>query len=213
MKKNINKRIIMGLSTNVGMFTLFAILIFAVPRPSPIPYYVFTIFSVILGSSATALIQYASFGLAARFGPLYTQALLTGQGFSGLAPPIVSLITTASASSSEIAAGIFFACSGLLTGTTLVIFLFLKRITPKESAVRIPADASVELLNERTTIDKPLELLRRMGPFPLAAASVYIVTLAAFPSLTSAIVSVHVILFPMKRIPLIPRLEMTFLPS
>jgi solute carrier family 29 (equilibrative nucleoside transporter), member 1/2/3 len=192
MKKNINKRIVMGLSTNSGLFTLFTILTFAVPHPSPIPYYIFTIFSVVVGSSATALIQYASFGLAARFGPLYTQALMTGQGLSGIAPPIVSLITAASASSTEIAAGIFFACSGLLTGTTLIIFLFLKRITPKESAVRIPADASVELLNERTTIDKPIELLHRMGPFPWAVAGIFIVTLAAFPSLTSSILSVHV---------------------
>ena len=118
---------------------------------------------------------------------------MTGQGLSGIAPPIVSLITAASASSSEIAAGIFFACSGVLTGVTLVIFLFLKRITPKESAVRIPADASVEMLNERTTIDKPWDLLRRMGMFPWAVGGVFLVTLAVFPSLTSSIVSTHVL--------------------
>jgi len=163
-----------------------------VPHPSPIPYYIFTIISVIVGSSATAVIQYASFGLAGRFGPLYTQAIMTGQGLSGIAPPITSLVAATTASSPEIAAGIFFACSGLLTGITLIIFLFLTRITPKESAVRIPADATVELLNERTTIDKPIDLLRRMGPFPWAVAGVFLVTLAVFPSLTSAIVSVHV---------------------
>ena len=162
------------------------------PHPSPIPYYIFTIISVIVGSSATAVIQYASFGLAGRFGPLYTQAIMTGQGLSGIAPPITSLVAATTASSPEIAAGIFFACSGLLTGITLIIFLFLTRITPKESAVRIPADATVELLNERTTIDKPIDLLRRMGPFPWAVAGVFLVTLAVFPSLTSAIVSVHV---------------------
>src|SRR5579859_862492 len=71
----INRRIILGLSMNLGLFTIFSILILAVPHPSPIPYYIFTLFSVMLGSTATALIQYAAFGLAGRFGPLYTQAI------------------------------------------------------------------------------------------------------------------------------------------
>lgn len=65
-------------------------------------------------------------------------------------------------------------------------------MTPKESAVRIPADASVEMLNERTTIDKPLDMLKRMGIFPWSIAGIFLVTLAVFPSLTSAIVSTHV---------------------
>ena len=177
---------------NLGLFALFAILVLSVPHPAPVPYYVFTLVSVIFGSSATALIQYASFGLAGRFGPLYTQALMTGQGLSGIFPPVTSIISATSSSSSTVAAGVFFACSAALTGVTLVIFLFLKRITPKESAVRIPADATVELLNERTTIDRPLELLQRMDMFPWAVGGVFLVTLAVFPSLTSAIVSTHV---------------------
>lgn len=147
-----------------------------------------------VGSTATALIQYASFGLAGRFGPLYTQALMTGQGLSGLFPPIASIISVTTSPSTTIAAGIFFACSAALTGLTFIVFLFLKRITPKESAVRIPADASVEMLDERTTIDRPLELLKRMGVFPWAVATVFLVTLAVFPSLTSSIVSTEVIL-------------------
>jgi solute carrier family 29 (equilibrative nucleoside transporter), member 1/2/3 len=177
---------------NFALFTLFAILIFAIPHPSPTPYFIFTLFSVIVGSSATALIQYASFGLAGRFGPLYTQALMTGQGLSGVFPPITSIISGSTASNTTVAAGFFFACSALTTGITLVAFLFLKRVTPKESAVRIPADASVEMLDERTTIDKPLDLLRRMDVFPWAVATIFLVTLAVFPSLTSAIVSTHV---------------------
>jgi solute carrier family 29 (equilibrative nucleoside transporter), member 1/2/3 len=177
---------------NLGLFTLFTILILSIRHPSPIPFYIFTLFAVLFGSSATALIQYASFGLAGRYGPLYTQALMTGQGLSGMFPPIASIVSGTSSSSSNIAAGIFFACSGGLTAIALITFLFLKRITPKESAVRIPADASVEMLNERTTIDKPLEMLKRMGIFPWAIAGVFLVTLAAFPSLTSAIVSTHV---------------------
>jgi equilibrative nucleoside transporter 1/2/3 len=191
-QKNINKRIVLGLGINLSLFTLFSILILAVPHPSPIPYYIFTLCSVLLGSTATALIQYAAFGLAARFGPIYTQAIMTGQGLSGVFPPVASLISGSSASSSSIAAGIFFACSGGVTGITLIVFLFLKRITPKESAVRIPADASVEMLDERTTIDKPLDMLKRMGVFPWSIAGVFLVTLAVFPSLTSSIVSTHV---------------------
>ena len=189
---------------NLSIFILFSILIFAVPHPSPTPYFIFTLFSVLVGSSATALIQYASFGLAGRFGPLYTQALMTGQGLSGIFPPIASIISETSASDANIAAGIFFACSAGLTGLTLIVFLYLKRITPKESAVRIPADASVEMLNERTTIDKPLEMLKRMGIFPWAIGGVFLVTLAVFPSLTSSIVSTHVI-------PILPYLP--YLPS
>jgi len=191
-QKNINKRIIIGLSMNLSNFILFSILIFAVPHPSPTPYFIFTLFSVLLGSSATALTQYASFGLAGRFGPLYTQALMTGQGLSGIFPPVASIISETGASNTSIAAAIFFACSAGLTGATLVVFLYLKRITPKESAVRIPADASVEMLNERTTIEKPLEMLKRMGIFPWAIGGVFLVTLAVFPSLTSSIVSTHV---------------------
>jgi hypothetical protein len=178
---------------NLALFVLFAILILAIPHPSPTPYYIFTLFSVLIGSCASALIQYASFGLAGRFGPLYAQALMTGQGLSGIFPPIASIISGATASSTTLAAGNFFACSALLTGITLVVFLFLKRITPKESAVRIPADATVEMLNERTTIVKPLDLLKRMGIFPWAVATVFLVTLAVFPSLTSAIVSTRVL--------------------
>lgn len=193
VQKNINKRITLGLSINLALFALFAILILAIPHPSPIPYYIFTLFSVTLGSTATALIQYASFGLSGRFGPLYTQAIMTGQGLSGIFPPITSLVSGNAASSTNVAAGIFFACSSVVTGVTLVVFLFLKRSTPKESAVRIPADASVEMLNERTTIDKPWDLLRRMGVFPWAVGGVFLVTLAVFPSLTSSIVSTHVL--------------------
>jgi solute carrier family 29 (equilibrative nucleoside transporter), member 1/2/3 len=171
---------------------LYATLILAIPHPSPIPYYIFTLFAVLVGSSATAFIQYASFGLAGRFGPLYTQALMTGQGLSGLFPPIASIISVMASPSTNIAAGVFFACSAALTGITIIVFLFLKRITPKESAVRIPADASVEMLDERTTIDRPLELLQRMGVFPWAVGTVFLVTLAVFPSLTSSIVSTKV---------------------
>jgi len=117
---------------------------------------------------------------------------MTGQGLSGIFPPITSLLSGNAASSTNVAAGIFFACSSAVTAVTLLVFLFLKRITPKESAVRIPADATVEMLNERTTIDKPWDLLRRMGMFPWAVGGVFLVTLAVFPSLTSSIVSTHV---------------------
>ena len=196
MQKNINKRITIGLSINLGLFLLFAILILAIPHPSALPYYIFTLASVMLGSTATALIQYASFGLAGRYGPLYTQAIMTGQGFSGVFPPIASIITIGGSSSTNIAAGIFFFCSAALTGLTLLIFLFLKRITPKESAVRIPADASVEMLNERTTIDSTWGMLKRMGVFPWSVGGVFLVTLAVFPSLTSSIVSIHVLYSP-----------------
>jgi len=79
-----------------------------------------------------------------------------------------------------------------LTAITLVIFLFLKRITPKESAVRIPADATVEMLNERTTIDSSWEMVMRMGVFPWSVGGVFLVTLAVFPPLTSSILSTHV---------------------
>jgi len=117
---------------------------------------------------------------------------MTGQGVSGILPPITSIISATTSSETHIASGIFFACSAILTGSTLIIFLFLKRITPKEPAVHIPADATVEILNERTTIDTPMELIHRMGVFPWAIAGVFMVTLAVFPSLTSAIVSIHV---------------------
>ena len=177
---------------NLALFAIFTILVFAVKHPSPIPFYIFTVLAVSFGAIAMALIQYASFGLTGRYGPLYTQALMTGQGLSGIFPPVVSIVSESSASSTTIATAIFFACSAALTAITLIIFLFLKRITPKEPAVRIPADASVEMLNERTTINKPLELLKRMEMFPWAIGGVFIVTLAVFPSLTSAIVSTHV---------------------
>jgi hypothetical protein len=118
---------------------------------------------------------------------------MTGQGLSGIFPPLVSIISGNAASAPNIAAGFYFLASSLVTGATLIVFLFLKRITPKESAVRIPADASVEMLNERTTIDKPWDLLRRMGMFPWAVGGVFVVTLAVFPSLTSSIVSTHVL--------------------
>jgi solute carrier family 29 (equilibrative nucleoside transporter), member 1/2/3 len=176
----------------LSLFSLVTIIVFAVEQPSPIPFYIFTLCSVSFGAVAAALMQYATFGLAGRYGPLYTQAVMTGQGLSGLFPPIVSIISATSAPSPRIATAIFFACSAALTISTLVIFLLLKRITPKEPAVRIPADASVEVLNERTTIDRPLELLKRMGIFPWGIAGVFLVTLAVFPSLTSAIVSTHV---------------------
>jgi equilibrative nucleoside transporter 1/2/3 len=192
IQKNINRRITGGLFTNMGLFTLFAILIFAIPHPSPTPYYVFTLFAVVIGSSATALIQYASFGLAGRYGPLYTQAIMTGQGLSGIFPPIASILSVTSSPSQHIASGVFFGCSAGLTGLTLVVFMVLKRMAPKDSAVRIPADASVEMLNERTTIDTPFEMILRMGMFPFAIAGVFAVTLAVFPSLTSSIVSIHV---------------------
>jgi hypothetical protein len=171
---------------------LFAILLFAVPHPEPIPYYIFAIFSVGVGAAMTALIQYASFGLAGRYGPLHTQALMTGQGLSGIFPPVASIISSITTPSTNISAGIFFASSAALTWITLVVFLFLKRMTPKEPAVRIPADATVEMLDERTTIDEPMELLLRMGVFPWTVAGVFVVTLAIFPSLTSAILSTHV---------------------
>ena len=116
---------------------------------------------------------------------------MTGQGLSGIFPPVTSLVS-GNASSTNVAAGVFFASSSAVTGVTLMVFLFLKRITPKESAVRIPADATVEMLNERTTIDKPWDLLQRMGIFPWAVGGVFLVTLAVFPSLTSSIVSTHV---------------------
>jgi len=117
---------------------------------------------------------------------------MTGQGLSGIFPPVASLVSGNAAATTNIAAGYFFAASSVVTTVTLVVFLFLKRITPKESAVRIPADASVEMLNERTTIDKPWDLLRRMGVFPWAIGGVFLVTLAVFPSLTSSIVSTRV---------------------
>jgi len=117
---------------------------------------------------------------------------MVGQGFSGIFPPLAFIISASGSPSNNVTTGLYFACSAAFSGATLIVFLFMKQIAPKESAVRIPADASVEMLNERTTIDSPLGMVKRMGIFPWAVAGVFLVTLAVFPSLTSTILPINV---------------------
>jgi Nucleoside transporter len=146
---------------------LFAALIHKWDHPSPPLYYIFTLASVFLSSFASALVEYGSFGFAGRFGPLYTQAIMAGQAFSGVFPPIISIICVSSLlSRSSIATEIFFACSAVLTGMALIGFLLLKQLGSNHS---IFGTSSVENTGLDFSIRKAetaLEILKGMAYFP-----------------------------------------------
>ena len=53
-----------------------------------------TIFSIAVSGACTALLQGGIFALAGRFPPIYTSAVMTGQGVAGMTVSICSVITT-----------------------------------------------------------------------------------------------------------------------
>ena len=118
---------------------------------------------------------------------------MTGQAFSGMFPPIISIICVSSLLSRSIASEIFFACSAVLTGMALIGFLWLKQLGSNHSIVGTSSIENTGLDFSIRKAETALEIVKRMTYFPWLAGGVMAVTFAIVPSLTSTIVSVHVI--------------------
>jgi len=75
---------------------LFGTTAFLIKTDSLSPVHLFYVISgmLVLAGSATALLQGGVYGLAGRFPPVYTQALMGGQGLAGLSVSVTAACTT-----------------------------------------------------------------------------------------------------------------------
>lgn len=132
-------RINAALVINTSAFALLTASTTIFLDASPKVYFVFLLAMVALAAWATGLIQNGAFAFAASFGrPEYMQALMAGQGFAGVLPPIAQVITvvlfppqdtagSSESSSNETSAFIYFLAAVTVTVAALVAFVPLVR--------------------------------------------------------------------------------------
>ena len=159
-------------------------------------YFTFLVVFNILTSLAGAAMQFVSFKLTAAYGIFYSQAINTGQGISGIFPPLVQFISIASSGKSpddlEMFDGqavmIFFLVSAII-----VFGSFLSQRPLNRGRGELREDNSASNLYSGAGVLQPSQnywswnALKKLGALGFAISFVFIVTLSIFPVVTSTV--------------------------
>ena len=124
----------MGLQTIVLLSSTFLVLSSDI---NPYTLFAITIISVAVSGACTALLQGGIFALAGRFPPVYTSAVMTGQGAAGLAVSLSSIATTLgepctsklSIDDVRWSAFAYFMIASVVVVSSFIAFMSMSRIT------------------------------------------------------------------------------------
>lgn len=150
----------------------------------------------LLGSMGTSYLQNAAIALSSYFSPFYLQAIFSGQGAIGVIISVVQFVSSASTTTTQSipidesikrSALVFFSIAALFTLSGLLLHLSLVRLPFYKHKV----DKANHAHDHNQTTHIPLrQVERKIRPLGIGVFAIFGVTLAIFPSITSAILSV-----------------------
>lgn len=209
IQKNVSypRRITLSLLMNCVIFTFLAFSTVIMTDVSVHGYFVFVMIMVFGTSLATGLNQNGVFAYVAGFGrEEYMQAIMSGQGISGVLPCIIQIFSVlavprnstggqddgAQQGSSPKSAFIYFLTATGVSVLTLLVFLYLLRNRPSPRLKSSDDDEDTALVEG--TEDKSVSLwtlFLKLRYLACAVFMVFLVTMMIFPVYTSRILSVN----------------------
>ncbi|KAJ5983634.1 hypothetical protein N7481_005733 [Penicillium waksmanii] len=205
IQKNVSYpwRITLSLLINSAIFTLLAFSTVLLTDVSVKVYFAFVMVMVFGTSFATGLNQNGVFAYVAGFGrEEYMQAIMSGQGISGVLPCIIQILSVLAVSrndsggpqgSSPKSAFIYFLTATGVSVLTLLVFLYLLRNRPSPKPKTNDDDDEDTALVEGTE-DRSVSLwtlFLKLRHLACAVFLVFTVTMMVFPVYTSRILSVN----------------------
>ncbi|KAL7271300.1 hypothetical protein RUND412_005952 [Rhizina undulata] len=196
---NYSTRICASLIINMAVFTLLALstVWFEVGAK---PYLVFVLLCVFASSLSTGMSQNGVFAHVNRYGGIYTQAIMTGQGIAGVLPAIAQIVSVVAIPqadndlhSSPKSAFVYFATATFVSAVTLGLFLLLLSREPSQTEPLLsnPEESEDEAPSEQFKKGVSLwTMLKKLRYLSFALWYCFCVTMA-FPVFTQAIVSVR----------------------
>eukprot|EP00795_Rhopilema_esculentum_P013540 gene13540-4426_t len=213
----LNRKLRIGLSL-VFMLAIFVIttsLVLVDTESWTGSFFGITLFSVVFINICSAVLQGSVFGLAGMLPPRYTQAVMGGQGLSGLFAAVASILSQLGQNNvMKSAFGYFFTASAVLficIGAMVVLFRlkFVKHyLAENRHACTHRCEPSYhdhlpDVYNEETNEKMQLKtkpkstkqksslliIIKQIFPMAFAVTITFLVTLACFPSITSRIIS------------------------
>ncbi|KJZ72172.1 hypothetical protein HIM_08437 [Hirsutella minnesotensis 3608] len=205
-------RINLALAINIVVFALLTCSTSLVLGASPPAYFAFLLLMVALASWATGLIQNGAFAFAASFGrPEYMQAVMAGQGISGVLPSVAQVITvlvfppsddpspkaeSSPARRGQTSAFVYFLTAVVISVSALVALIplfkryhrILESRVPEGMTASVTSIQDAERATRKTT--SMLELFKKLRWLALGVALTFAVTMF-FPVFTAKIVSVN----------------------
>lgn len=125
---NLKIRVNIALTVELSIFILTIILASINSTAWPVAFFYVTMASVVLLNMVSGIYQNCIFGTAARFPPLYTNAVLIGSNLSGTYASIVSILSIYFAPENRIAAIYYFVTAVVAISICLISYNFLPYI-------------------------------------------------------------------------------------
>lgn len=168
------------------------------PPPDCSVFFALLILSTVALAASASYLQNATVALSSRFGPLYLQGILSGQGAVGLAVALVQFVSAYTASPTSLAsttfsdairssAFVFFLAVAAFSALSFFAHLLLIRLPLYRLVIR-----SAEPTSSSPKASPSLRVVeRKVRTLGLSIGYIFLVTLSVFPAITSTITSVH----------------------
>ncbi|KAI8993159.1 nucleoside transporter-domain-containing protein [Pilobolus umbonatus] len=163
-------------------------------------YFYFIMFLVVTTGVTTSFFQNAVFSEAGQLPPVYTQAVLSGQGIAGVIVAISSILSVLAGNDTQIpdeasisrSAFMYFLSALVITLVALIGRITVVNLPFYRKQISNTSDYDVEqpVLKDEAPM-KLITALRKVFGLNFGVAYIFIVTLMVYPSITSLIKSVN----------------------
>uniref|UniRef100_S4R789 Solute carrier family 29 member 2 n=1 Tax=Petromyzon marinus TaxID=7757 RepID=S4R789_PETMA len=120
-------RILIGLTGNLAMFVLTAVLVW-VKMLSPEDFFIITIISVFIINVFGAIFETSLFGLVSQFPTSYTTAQMSGMGISGMLTALAMIFALLGKPQRQLGGVLVFLKACVMTTITILCYLSLSRL-------------------------------------------------------------------------------------